>query len=310
MDNDKVLVLGCTGQVGLPVALALAATNELWGLARFRNPAARQALEAAGVHCVEVDLATPDLSSVPPDIDYVLNFAVARTGRWALDLDINAGSVALVMEHCRQAKAMLHCSTTGVYQPQLDHVFTEEDPLGDNHRVWEPSLPFLSTYSISKIVGEAAARYGCRRFGLPTVIARLGVPYGAHGGWPALHLDLMAAGEPIELHPVRPNRFNPIHEGDIIASIPALLAAASVPPIVVNWAGEESSIEEWCTMLGALIGIRPAFRETAATISGIPVDTSRFKGIGGTTQVGLADGLLAMVQARRPGLLTGRPSTP
>ena len=306
MHNAKVLIVGCTGQVGLPAALGLAADNEVWGLARFRNPAARQALEAAGVRCVSVDLAAPDLSGVRGDIDYVLNFAVARTGRWAQDLDINAGSVGFIMEHCAGARAVLQCSTTGVYQPAPDHVFGEDDALGDNHRVWESSLPFLSTYSISKIAAEAAARWGSRRFGLPTVIARLGVPYCEHGGWPALHLDLMAAGEPIEVHPSRPNRFNPIHEADIIASIPALLSAASVPPAVVNWAGPESSIEEWCTLLGALIGMSPTFAETAATIAGIPVDTSRFVELGGQTRVGLADGLLAMVSARRPHLLAGR----
>ena len=45
----------------------------------------------------------------------------------------------------------------------------------------------METYSIAKIAAEAVARYGARRFELPTTIARLTVPYGDNGGWPAIH---------------------------------------------------------------------------------------------------------------------------
>lgn len=303
MRGEKVLVIGCTGQAGRPVAKALALDNEVWGIARFSNSAARKDLEEAGVHCRTVDLAAPDLSDVPGDFSYLLNFSVARTGDWSADLDANAGSVPFVMEHCRRARAVLHCSTTGVYQPQPGRVFTEDDPLGDNHRVWERTLPFLSTYSISKIAAEAAARYAARRWSLSTVIARLGVPYGDNGGWPALHLELLASGTPIEVHPDRPNRFNPIHEDDIVASVTALAEAASVPPTVVNWGGPMSSIEEWCTILGELIGVQPSFAETDETIAGIPVDTSRFQALAPGAHVRLEDGLRRMVAARRPDLL-------
>jgi nucleoside-diphosphate-sugar epimerase len=302
MEDQRVLVVGCTGQVGFPVASALAANNEVWGVARFRNTTARDRLEACGVHCVSTDLAQPDLSGVPTNIAYVFNFAVSRTGVWPDDLDINAGSVAFVMEHCQRAAAMLHCSTTGVYQPS-GGPYREDDPLGDNHRAWEPTLPFLSTYSITKIAAEAAARYGARRFQIPTVIARLGVPYGDNGGWPALHLDLMAAGLPIEIHPSRPNRFNPIHEDDIAASLAAVMGAASIPPTVVNWAGPESSIEAWCELLGTLTGQHAAFVETNHTITGIPVDTTRFASLGGRASVPLAAGLRRLVAALRPDLL-------
>src|SRR5204863_8564927 len=185
-EGEKVLVVGCTGQVALPVAKALARDNDVWGIARFTNAVARDELEAAGVTCQTVDVAQPDLSAVPDDFSYVLNLSVARTGSWDGDLDTNVGAVLHVMEHCQTARAFLHCSTTGVYQPQADHVFREDDALGDNHRPWEPTMPFLATYSISKIASEAAARYGSRRWHDPTAIARLGVPYGHNGGWPGL----------------------------------------------------------------------------------------------------------------------------
>ena len=77
--TDSVIVLaGCTGQVGEPVARALAKSNEIHGIARFRDPEARQRMEAAGVICHAVDLIDPDLSAVPTEVDHLLNFAVTK----------------------------------------------------------------------------------------------------------------------------------------------------------------------------------------------------------------------------------------
>lgn len=79
LTDKRFLLAGCTGQVGKPVAKALAAQgNEVHGLARFKDPAARKEMEAAGVICHAVDLIDPDLSSVPREVDHLLNFAVTR----------------------------------------------------------------------------------------------------------------------------------------------------------------------------------------------------------------------------------------
>lgn len=301
LKGEKVLVVGCTGQVALPVMKALAPDNDVWGIARFKNPFAKAEIDELGVTCRQVDLSEPDLSAVPGDFDYVLNFSVARTNDWTADLDSNAGAMGFLIEHCRKSKALLHCSTTAVYEPQPDHLFTEEDPLGDNHRVWAESLPFLSTYSISKIAAEAMVRYASKRWELPTIICRLCVPYGNHGGWPSVHLELMHAGIPIEVHPDRPNRYNPIHEDDIVASIPALLSAADVPPPVVNWGGAPSSLDEWCTYLGELTGLTPDFVETEKTIAGVPIDVTKLTKIAGPMdKVDIRAGLKRMVEARHP----------
>ena len=93
MDGTKILVTGATGQVALPVAEALAPDNEVWAIARFRDTTARQRLEAAGVRCVTVDLVAGDLTGLPDDFTYVLNFAVAKAGRWGADLDGNLSAV-------------------------------------------------------------------------------------------------------------------------------------------------------------------------------------------------------------------------
>jgi UDP-glucuronate 4-epimerase len=306
MRDEKVLVAGCSSQVALPLAVELAKNNEVWGVARFRDSSAREQLEASGVRCESADLSSGDLSSIPDDFAYALNFSVSRTGSWQKDLDANVVALGFLMEHCRNARAFFHCSTSGVYQSQTDHLHREGDPLGDNHRPWETTLPFLSTYSISKIAAESMATYCSRRFALPTVIARLAVPYGDNGGWPAFHLELMAAGAPIELHPDRPNRFNPIHETDIVATVPALLSAASVPARAVNWGGPECSLEQWCSIMGRLTGMVPEFAETTATICGVPLDLSELESLTGLrTFTAIEDGIAKMVRARRPDLLAG-----
>lgn len=301
--NEKILVTGATGVVALPVAQALAAGNEVWGVARFKDQAAKERLEASGVRCVAIDLVDGDLSALPTDFTYVLNFAVLKTDDWGRDLDGNAGGVAFLMEHCQGAKAFLHCSSTAVYQPNGHHAFAEDDPLGDNHRVLEKLFSSGQTYSISKIAAEAVARYGARRWQLPTTIVRLNVPYGVNGGLPAINLDMMIAGMAVPVHPDAPSRYNPIHEDDIVAMIPGLLAAASVPATIVNWGGEPATIEDWCAYLGEITGLEPTFNATDHWIESVTIDLTRMHELVGPTRVDLKDGLRRMVEARHPELL-------
>jgi len=295
-----IVVTGVTGQVGEPVARALAADNEVVGAARFRDDAARERLEAAGVHCVAVDLAAGDVGALPADADYVLHFAVAKTNDWDIDLLANSGGVAWLMEHHHRARAFLHCSSTAVYKPMGHHVFAEGDPLGDNHGVW----PFLRTYSICKIAAEASARWAAQRFDLPTTIARLSVPYGDRGGWPAIHLEMMINGSDIPVHLDQPSVYHPLHEDDIIAMVPGLLAAATVPATVVNWGGSQpASIEQWCGYLSELTGLPATLTPTADTIDSVDIDVTKMHALVGETTVAWRDGLRRMVQARHPELL-------
>ncbi|MHB8451724.1 MAG: NAD-dependent epimerase/dehydratase family protein [Mycobacteriales bacterium] len=295
-----VLVTGATGQVARPVALALAQHHDVIGAARFRDTAARAELEGAGIRCAPMNLVEADLSGMPEQVEYVLHFAVVKSNRWGRDLDGNVGGVAALMERYQRARAFLHCSSTGIYRPGGRHPFAEDDALGDNHQ----ALPYLSTYSICKIAAEGAARYGARRWQLPTTIARLNVPYGDFGGWPALHLDLLASGSAIPVHPDAPTVFQPIHGDDIVDMIPRLLDAASVPATVVNWAGEDAvSIEEWCSYLGELTGRVPEFQPTEQALQSVAVDVRRMHELVGPAVVPWRDGFRRMVAARRPDLL-------
>ncbi|MDX1874928.1 NAD-dependent epimerase/dehydratase family protein [Mycolicibacterium sp. 120266] len=299
MRGAKILITGATGQVAAPLAISLAAENEVWGIARFTDAAARENLERAGIRCVPTNLTAGDFSGVPADVDYVLNLAVAKSGRWDKDLAANAESVGLLMAHCPDAKAFLHCSSAAVYDPPDDDPRAESAALGDNHK------SMLPTYSISKIAGEVVARTMSRALGVPTVIARLNVPYGDNGGWPFYHMEMMRAGIPIPVPPGGPAYYNPIHQDDIFAMLPRMLAAASVPATTVNWCGDQTvSLQQWCTFIGELIGTEPVFDVSDQALRGGPTDITLMHDLVGTTAVDWRDGIRRMVAAFHPELLS------
>lgn len=297
LKNEKILITGPTSQVGWPVVRALAGDNTVFGLARLSAAADRARLEALGVRCLPADMATDSFASVPDDFTYVLDFAVVKSGDANFDHDLaaNAEGLGRLMSRCRKAKAWLHCSSGGVYAPAGHVALKETDPLGDNHR------SLLPTYSICKIAAETVARFACREWNIPTTIARLSVPYGDNGGWPAMHVEAMLAGGAVIVHPDQPNVYNPIHEDDYIAQIPRLLEIASVPATVLNWGGSEAvSIEEWCGYAGELIGVEPQFLTTDRAFGSIQLDMTRMHELVGRTRVPWRDGIRRMIETRHP----------
>jgi nucleoside-diphosphate-sugar epimerase len=270
----------------------LAADNEVWGVARFRDQAARERFERAGIRCVAADLLAGEIDPLPRDVDYVLHFAVSKSSSFDRALAVNAEATGLLMRHCAAARAFFHCSSGAVYEPKGHEPLREDDPLGDNHR------PLFATYSISKIAAEAVVRTCARLYDLPAIIARLNVPYGDGGGWPYWHLLLMRGGTPIEVEVDGPSRYNPIHDDDIRASLPALLDAASVPATIVNWAGQQTvAIAEWCTYLGELTGLEPRFEPSPRALPSVVMDTTRLQALAGSATVDWRDGLRRMVDA-------------
>lgn len=292
----RILVTGVGGQVAFPLARGLAAAgHEVWGMARLRKPEERARLEAAGIRPFAADLAEPDLRDLPRAFDEVLHFAVAKSGRWPRDLAANAEGLGLLMAHCRESGALLHCSSTAVYAPAGNEPRSEDAPLGDHHRAMMP------TYSICKIAAEAVARTACRVFSIPTTIARLNVPYGDGGGWPAIHLAQILAGQPIAVTAEGPHLYNPIHDDDLAAMLPKLVAAASVPATTVNWGGSESvSLEAWCALLAEQVGREARFAVQPFAIPSACIDPARMHEIAGPTRVAWRDGMRRMVAASAP----------
>jgi nucleoside-diphosphate-sugar epimerase len=292
----RILVTGPTSQVAKSALRALAPNSRVYGLGRLRKPEERAALEALGVEPIAADLSE-DLPPLPP-VDYVLHFAVVKSGDFERDIRANAEGSGRLIARCRGARAFLHVSTGGVYEYAGQAPRAEDAPLGDNHRALMP------TYSLSKIAAEATVRFAAREFGVPTTIARLSVPYGDAGGWPWYHLMMMKSGVPIPVHRDAPNVYNPLHEDDYVAHLPKLLALASVPATTLNWGGSEpASIEEWTAYLGELTGLVPKLEPSDKALGSLQLDLTRMHAALGRTTVGWRDGIRRMVKARNPELL-------
>ena len=295
----KILVTGAAGQIAFPICEALARDNEVWGVARFSQRGSRERCERAGVRCVEVDLEDPEWKGLPDRVDYVLHLAVTMPPGLDYDhaLRVNAEGTGLLFSRFRHARAAVSVSTCGVYASPKDPAepLREDSPLGITSQVYSP------TYPASKIGQEAVARFAAREFRLPVTIARMNVSYGANGGLPAYQLDALCAGEPIPVLAGRRSLCNPYHEDDIVASIPGLLAAASVPATILNWGGDEAvEVQEYCRYLGQLVGVEPRFVETPEAIHHFRLDPTRRLAATGPCRVPWREGMRRMAEARHP----------
>jgi nucleoside-diphosphate-sugar epimerase len=298
LSDEKILVTGPGGNIGLPLVAYLARDNEVWGVARFTDPSSREAVRAAGATTLAVDVASGELGDLPDDFTYVVHLAVMQGP--GLDYDaamrVNAEGTGLLLQHCRAAKAALVMSTHSVYMPHEDpeHCFAETDPLGDANALHSP------TYSVSKIGQEAVARYCARAFDLPVVIARMNASYSAHAGLPTLHLQSVVAGKPVMTR-WDPCTYSPIHQDDINEQTAAILDAASVPATIVNWAGDEAvSVQQWCAYVGELIG-RPAevvVHEVPGTLRGSIADVTKRRALTGPCKVGWREGFRRILDER------------
>jgi len=74
------------------MARDLARDNEVWGIARFGDPATRTQVEEVGVKALAIDLADPDFSELPDDFTYVLHLAVVQTPGLDYDFAIRANA--------------------------------------------------------------------------------------------------------------------------------------------------------------------------------------------------------------------------
>jgi nucleoside-diphosphate-sugar epimerase len=302
--GQRILVTGVTGWVAGPLAASLAAQgNTVFGAARFRDPAQREPWEAQNVKTVSIDLEKGRLDEVPNDLDLVLHFAVAKSNNFEEAFASNAHGSADLMETAASRSDRLtffHCSSTAVYAPHDHEPRVETDLLGDSHR----PMPGMPTYSISKIAGEVLVQHTAKRLGVPTVIARLNVPYGDQYGWMLFHLMMMERDIPVPVHVDQPTSYTPIHADDIARSIPYLLSYASTPAEIVNWGGDQIvSIEDWCEEMGRLTGLTPTFNPTTATIAAIIPDLSKLHDRGFHTTVDWREGIRRQIAANRPELL-------
>ena len=100
--------------------------------------------------------------------------------------------------------------------------------------------------------------------------------------------------------------YNPIHDDDILAMLPGMLEAASIPVTTVNWGGHDAvSIEEWCAQLGEWTGLTPKFEVTDKTLGSVIPDLTKQHDLGFTASIGWKDGFRRMISTSRPDLYKG-----
>jgi nucleoside-diphosphate-sugar epimerase len=289
LSGEKILITGPAGRIAFGLARSLVADNEVWGIARFRDPATREKVEALGVTTRAVDLASGDYGDLPTDFTHLLHLAADFSADdYDQALRVNAEGTGFVLQHCRNATSALVMSTVTVYKPNPDpwHPFREDDPLGD--AMAPPSAP----YSVSKIAEEGVARYCARSFDLPVTIARMGAAYSDQSGLPVWHLDAIAAGEPVRTR-WDPMPYSPIHDDDICAQLEPLLHTASVPATVVNWCGDEPvSVQEYSAFFGELLGVdvKVLVEEIPGASRGSVGDRTMRTAITGPCRVGWREG--------------------
>jgi len=299
--NEKILITRAAGQIGFPLAAELAKTNEVWGISRFGNPAARDRLEAAGVTTRSVDLADPDFSRLPEDFAYVIHFAVFQQpgNDFNQALRVNAEGTGLLMSHFRNARAFLVMSSCSVYAPAPDptQAVKETYPLDNSVQ------PYSETYAISKIAQEAVARFSSRQWNIPTTIARMNVSYGANGGLPAYQFDMMLGGQAVTFEASRQCVCNPIHEDDINRQALLLLGVADVPATIVNWGGDEAvDVETYCRYMSEIADLTPEFQPVKGDIQHTRTDNTLRRRLIGDCTIGWQEGMRRMIVARHPEL--------
>lgn len=299
--DKRILITGPAGQIAFPLVEELSRHNEVWGIARFGDPATRERVDATGCITRVVDLAAPDWSGLPDRFDHVLHLAIYQSLDSSYDyaMTVNAEGTALLMHRFANSESLLIVSSAAVYDNNPDgaHRYIETDLLGDNR------APYSPTYGITKIAQEGVARGLARALGLPTTIARMNVSYSPLGGLPAYQLDMLVNDVDI---PVMTGGawFNPIDQADINAQVPKLLEVASVPATICNWGGDEAvSTEEYVTFLASLIGKEARFVYTDQGIPGRAFDNARRLELIGKCDVPWQDGFRKLAAQRYPDLV-------
>jgi nucleoside-diphosphate-sugar epimerase len=306
VEGQKVLFVGGQGPVSAPALRLLAPDNDVFAMARFSKPEAREKLEADGVTCIQHDLFDP-FDDLPNDFDYVFHSAlplerdpsgrldVPARGPWPHSFDAYADATGRLMAHCRPRKGFLFASTISVYDPPGgDTPVPETHPFG---------IHLERAYAFTKVANESVVSYLSSSLDVPTTIIRVGSASGVDGGPVRQRLDRIVAGKPIRLHADKPNYTTPIFERDCARLGVAALEAGRVPPLVVNWTGDDVvTVEDYCTYMGELVGKDPAFEYTTDTWCSLVPDTTLMHEVLGRCEVTWREGCRTLVEQCYPDL--------
>jgi nucleoside-diphosphate-sugar epimerase len=281
-------------------------------MARFSNPTARATIEAQGMSCIVHDLLDP-FDDLVNDFDYVYHTALPMyavnepLGRWPDSYDKYADATGRLMAHLRPPKGFLFGSTISLYdapaRPWREDVAKApgDTPVPENHQY---GIHTHNAYAFTKACNEAVVSYLSRSLNIPTTIIRIGSASGPDGGPMRWRLDDLVQGKPIKVHPDKPTYMRPLFEPDAAKFGIAALEAGRVPPLVLNWCGDDIvTVEEYCTFMGELIGQEPIFEYTTEAYVSLVPDITLRQEILGSADVRWRDGCRALVEASYPELM-------
>jgi nucleoside-diphosphate-sugar epimerase len=173
IDGD-LMVLGVGGKMGptlARMARRAAPHKRVIGVARFSDPAAREALQAHGVECISCDLLDraaverlPNVGDGVKNIVYMAGHKFGAAGNPSMTWMMNVGVPAMVAETFRQARIVTF-STACVYP------FVPVDGPGADEAV--PAVPPPGDYAWSCVGRERMFEHGSRRWGTPGRLVRL-----------------------------------------------------------------------------------------------------------------------------------------
>lgn len=247
-----VVILGVAGKMGLTLARMvrrgldeLGRRDEVIGVARFSDPAARSRLEACGVKAVTCDLLDPLAVSALPEAPNVLFLAGQKFGTssgpevtWAMNTVVPANCAA------HYARSRIVAFSTGCVYPLT--------PVQQGGAREEDELAPPGDYANSCVGRERIFSYFSARNQTPLAIYRLNYAIDMRYG---VLLDLaqkIARQEPVD---VTMGHANLIWQGDANAQAIGCLPLADVPPFVVNVTGPETvSLRQVALALGAAMG--------------------------------------------------------
>ncbi|MGE3692866.1 MAG: NAD-dependent epimerase/dehydratase family protein [Novosphingobium sp.] len=288
LSGRKVLVTGASGLVAFPVAAELAKDNKVYALARWSDPAQKQLMEKAGAEAVTFDLANPDLSSLPTDVDVVINYAVLPPSFGNMAYDVNTGATGRLARKYRDAEAFVHGSTGSLYEYQGERPLTEADPYG-LHSAGE-------NYAASKIGAEYLIKHLSEDYQLPVTIVRIFSFYGPRGGGVTQRVDQVAAGKPVSVYPGVRNVHTPLYEDDYVEKTIQAAGIAKIGAETVNVGGSEfCTTQEYCIMAGEICGKEPIFVENGKSWP-IWADVTRMEALMGPSKVSVREGVRRVLE--------------